>query len=71
MVYLTFDLKGLATATRQMRHLYVKRKNVAHRLPRGKRSTGTEINYFHQQQSVINEFKIKNTLQKESVFIKE
>jgi hypothetical protein len=36
---LTFDLEGLATATRQVRHLKVKRTNVAHRLPRGKRAT--------------------------------
>jgi len=36
---LTFDLEGLATATRQLRHLRVKRTNVAHRLPRGKRAT--------------------------------
>ncbi|MFG6496979.1 hypothetical protein P8610_16585 [Fictibacillus sp. UD] len=34
--HLTFDLEGLATATRQVRHLRVKRPNVAHRLPRGK-----------------------------------
>ncbi|MFG6495595.1 hypothetical protein P8610_09575 [Fictibacillus sp. UD] len=30
----------------QVRHLKVKRTNVAHRLPRGKRASGTEINYF-------------------------
>ncbi|MDM5316019.1 hypothetical protein QUF49_08455 [Fictibacillus sp. b24] len=29
-----------------MRHLRVKHTNVAHRLPRGKRAPGTEINYF-------------------------
>ncbi len=29
--HLTFDLEGLATATRQVRHLRVKRTNVAHR----------------------------------------
>lgn len=34
-----------------MRHLKVKRVNVAHRLPREKRASGTEINYFQQQQS--------------------
>ncbi|MDM5315871.1 hypothetical protein QUF49_07665 [Fictibacillus sp. b24] len=39
LVHLTFDLEGLATATRQVRHLRVKRTNVAHRLPRGKRAT--------------------------------
>ncbi|MBD7964070.1 hypothetical protein [Fictibacillus norfolkensis] len=38
MVYLTFDLEGLATATSQVRHLRVKRTNVAHRLPRGNRA---------------------------------
>ncbi|MGM0803623.1 MAG: hypothetical protein ACQET8_02715 [Bacillota bacterium] len=38
MVYLTFDLEGLATATSQVRHLYVKRTNVAHRLSRRKRT---------------------------------
>ncbi len=47
MVYLTFDLEGLATATRQVRHLRVKRPNVAHRLPRGKRAPETEINCYH------------------------
>ncbi|WP_255520101.1 hypothetical protein [Fictibacillus sp. 23RED33] len=31
-----------------MRHLYVKRTNVAHRLPRGKRVPGTEINSFQR-----------------------
>ncbi|MFG6496624.1 hypothetical protein P8610_14760 [Fictibacillus sp. UD] len=35
----------------QVRHLRVKRPNVAHRLPRGKRAPGTEINYFQKQQS--------------------
>ncbi|MFG6497513.1 hypothetical protein P8610_19275 [Fictibacillus sp. UD] len=30
----------------QVRHLRVKRTNVAHRLPRGKRASGTEINHF-------------------------
>ncbi|WP_394602701.1 hypothetical protein [Fictibacillus sp. UD] len=30
----------------QVRHLRVKRTNVAHRLPRGKRAPGTEINSF-------------------------
>ncbi|MFG6495137.1 hypothetical protein P8610_07245 [Fictibacillus sp. UD] len=30
----------------QVRHLKVKRPNVAHRLPRGKRAPGTEINHF-------------------------
>ncbi|MFG6494058.1 hypothetical protein P8610_01750 [Fictibacillus sp. UD] len=29
----------------QVRHLYVKRTNVAHRLPRGKRASGAEINH--------------------------
>ncbi|MDM5315294.1 hypothetical protein QUF49_04755 [Fictibacillus sp. b24] len=36
---------------RQVRHLKVKRTNVAHRLPRGKRASVTEINYF--QSSVV------------------
>ncbi|MFG6494629.1 hypothetical protein P8610_04675 [Fictibacillus sp. UD] len=45
-----FDLEGLATATRQVRHLYVKRSNVAHRLPRGKRATETESNHFQKLQ---------------------
>ncbi|MBN3554855.1 hypothetical protein JYA63_11300 [Fictibacillus nanhaiensis] len=39
MADLTFDVGGLATATGQLRHLRVKRTNVAHRLPRGKRAT--------------------------------
>ncbi|MFG6495987.1 hypothetical protein P8610_11545 [Fictibacillus sp. UD] len=30
----------------RVRHLYVKRTNVAHRLPRGKRASETEINHF-------------------------
>ncbi|MFG6497230.1 hypothetical protein P8610_17845 [Fictibacillus sp. UD] len=47
---LTFDLEGLATATRQVRHLKVKRSNVAHRLPRGKRASETEIKHFQKQQ---------------------
>ncbi|KZE69431.1 hypothetical protein AWM68_03970 [Fictibacillus phosphorivorans] len=42
-----FDLEGLATATRQVRHLRVTRTNVAHRLSRGKRTPETEINHFH------------------------
>jgi hypothetical protein len=32
----------------QVRHLKVKRSNVAHRLPRGKRAPGTESNNFHK-----------------------
>ncbi|MFG6493910.1 hypothetical protein P8610_00990 [Fictibacillus sp. UD] len=35
-----------------MRHLKVKRTNVAHRLPRGKRAPGTEINHFQKHQSL-------------------
>ncbi|WP_394602835.1 hypothetical protein [Fictibacillus sp. UD] len=31
-----------------MRHLRVGRPNVAHRLPRGKRAPGTEINHFQE-----------------------
>ncbi|MBH0164379.1 hypothetical protein IHV12_05590 [Fictibacillus sp. 7GRE50] len=50
--HLTFDLEWLATATSQVRHLRVKRTNVAHRLPRGKRVSETEINYFQKQQSL-------------------
>ncbi|MFG6493853.1 hypothetical protein P8610_00705 [Fictibacillus sp. UD] len=53
---LTFDLEGLATATRQVRHLYVERTNVAHRLPRGKRASGTEINHLQKQQSLQKMF---------------
>ncbi|MDM5314506.1 hypothetical protein QUF49_00800 [Fictibacillus sp. b24] len=34
-----------------MRHLYVKRTNVAHRLPRGKRAPGTEINHSQEHRS--------------------
>ncbi|MDM5315238.1 hypothetical protein QUF49_04475 [Fictibacillus sp. b24] len=47
-----FDLEGLATATRQVRHLRVKRPNVAHHLPRGKRAPGTEINSLQEQLSM-------------------
>ncbi|WP_394603902.1 hypothetical protein [Fictibacillus sp. UD] len=36
----------------QVRHLRVKRTNVAHRLPRGKRAPGTEINHFHKNSFV-------------------
>ncbi|WP_394603812.1 hypothetical protein [Fictibacillus sp. UD] len=35
----------------QVRHLYVKRTNVAQRLPRGKRAPETEINHLQKQQS--------------------
>ncbi|MDM5318046.1 hypothetical protein QUF49_18775 [Fictibacillus sp. b24] len=34
---------------RQVRHLRVKRTNVAHRLPRGKRAPRMEMNYFQKQ----------------------
>ncbi|MDR7074560.1 hypothetical protein J2X07_003557 [Fictibacillus barbaricus] len=37
--HLTFDLEGLTVVARQVRHLQVKRQNVAHRLPRGKRAS--------------------------------
>ncbi len=50
---LTFDLEGLATTTRQVRHLRVKRPNVAHRLPHGKRVSGTEVNHFQKQQVLL------------------
>ncbi|MDM5317974.1 hypothetical protein QUF49_18415 [Fictibacillus sp. b24] len=44
----------------QVRHLRVKRTNVAHRLPRGKRASGTEINYFLKQQRIRKQpFEIK------------
>ncbi|WP_394605240.1 hypothetical protein [Fictibacillus sp. UD] len=33
----------------QVRHLKVKRTNVAHRLPRGKRAPEMEINRFQEQ----------------------
>ncbi|MDM5315775.1 hypothetical protein QUF49_07185 [Fictibacillus sp. b24] len=36
----------------QVRHLRVKRTNVAHRLPRGKRASGAEINHFQGRQSL-------------------
>ncbi|MDM5316067.1 hypothetical protein QUF49_08695 [Fictibacillus sp. b24] len=36
----------------QVRHLKVKRTNVAHHLPRGKGASETEINHFHEQQSL-------------------
>ncbi|WP_269446795.1 hypothetical protein [Fictibacillus phosphorivorans] len=36
-----------------MRHLYVKRTNVAHRLPRGKRVPVTEINSFQEHPAVV------------------
>ncbi|WP_255520069.1 MULTISPECIES: hypothetical protein [unclassified Fictibacillus] len=35
----------------------MKRTNVAHRLPRGKRAPGTEINYFQGQQSAKMAYK--------------
>ncbi|WP_394605279.1 hypothetical protein [Fictibacillus sp. UD] len=37
----------------QVIHLYVKRTNVAHRLPRGKRASETEINHFQTQQELL------------------
>ncbi|MDM5316377.1 hypothetical protein QUF49_10260 [Fictibacillus sp. b24] len=43
----------------QVRHLRVKRSNVAHRLPRGKRAPGTEINHFQEQQSLRKQPKFK------------
>ncbi|MDM5315711.1 hypothetical protein QUF49_06855 [Fictibacillus sp. b24] len=36
----------------QVRHLKVKRPNVAHRLPRGKGAPETEINHFQKLQSL-------------------
>ncbi|MDM5315138.1 hypothetical protein QUF49_03970 [Fictibacillus sp. b24] len=38
----------------QVRHLRVKRANVAHRLPRGKRASGTEINVFQKVFKLIS-----------------
>ncbi len=49
---LTFDLEGLATATRQLRHLRVKRTNVAQRLPREKRAAYNGNQHFQKQQSL-------------------
>jgi hypothetical protein len=49
---LTFDLEGLATATRQLRHFRVKRTNVAQRLPRGKRAAWNGNQHFQKQQSL-------------------
>ncbi|WP_156488349.1 hypothetical protein [Fictibacillus phosphorivorans] len=40
----------------------MKRTNVAHRLPRGKRASVTEINYFQEQQSNHLKFNNKNPL---------
>ena len=37
----------------QVRHLRVKRPNVAHRLPHGKRVSGTEVNHFQKQQVLL------------------
>ncbi|WP_255552547.1 hypothetical protein [Fictibacillus sp. 7GRE50] len=39
-----------------MRHLNVKHSNVAHRLPRGKRTPVTETNTLNNQQSALNTF---------------
>ncbi|MDM5317734.1 hypothetical protein QUF49_17120 [Fictibacillus sp. b24] len=41
------DARLSARTSGQVRHLRVKRTNVAHRLPRGKRASVTEINYCH------------------------
>ncbi|MDM5314387.1 hypothetical protein QUF49_00135 [Fictibacillus sp. b24] len=38
----------------QVRHLRVKRTNVAHRLPRGKRVPVTEINHFQEHRRFSN-----------------
>ncbi|WP_394605058.1 hypothetical protein [Fictibacillus sp. UD] len=59
--HLAFDLEGLATATGQVRHLRVKRTKVAHRLPRGKRSTWSENQLTFKIIIVCKQFKlIKN-----------
>ncbi|MQR95020.1 hypothetical protein EJV22_07490 [Fictibacillus phosphorivorans] len=52
MDHLTFDLEGLATVTRQLRHLRVIRTNVAQRLPRGKRAAWNGNQHFQKQQSL-------------------
>ncbi|WP_394604549.1 hypothetical protein [Fictibacillus sp. UD] len=39
----------------QVRHLRVKRPNVAHRLPRGKRATWSGDQHFHKRQSAISQ----------------
>ncbi|MDM5317158.1 hypothetical protein QUF49_14210 [Fictibacillus sp. b24] len=58
-----------------MRHLRVKRTNVAHRLPRGKRASETEINHFQEQQSlrkqpfITNSFYIPFLREGEVVFL--
>ncbi|WP_394603069.1 hypothetical protein [Fictibacillus sp. UD] len=43
----------------QVRHLRVKRTNVAHRLPRGKRAPGKEINHLQNQQRIRKQPKQK------------
>jgi hypothetical protein len=48
--HLTFDLERLATATRQVRHLKVKRTNVAHRLPQRAAWNGNP--HLQKQQSL-------------------
>ncbi|WP_394604858.1 hypothetical protein [Fictibacillus sp. UD] len=42
----------------QVRHLYVKRTNVAHRLPRGKRVAGAEINFFQDHLEINHPLKL-------------
>ncbi len=48
--HLTSDLEGLASETRQVRHLKVKRTDVAHRLPRGKRATWDGNQHLQEHQ---------------------
>ncbi|WP_354019476.1 hypothetical protein [Fictibacillus halophilus] len=39
-----------------MRHLRVKRTNVAHRLPHGKRVSGTEMNHFQKHHRLSKKY---------------
>ena len=55
--HLTFDLEGLATATRQMRQLRAQSVEMAHRTPPGKRAPETEIN-SHQNNCTFLQKKV-------------
>ncbi|ANC75683.1 hypothetical protein ABE65_002050 [Fictibacillus phosphorivorans] len=61
MVYLTFDLEGLATATRQVRHLEAQSGKWLTCRPAESEQPGAEINYFQNQQSTPKHLFNKNS----------
>ncbi|MDM5315330.1 hypothetical protein QUF49_04935 [Fictibacillus sp. b24] len=56
----------------QVRHLKVKRTNVAHRLPRGKRAPGTEINHYQKRNKGLRKESFSfNRIISDSLFVHE